>query len=458
MSNHLHPARPGAETDFPESKTEDDHVYGFDTLTIHAGQRPDPTTGARAMPIYQTSSYVFEDTNHAAELFALQRFGNIYSRIMNPTTAAFEERVASLEGGIGALAVASGQAAQFIALTSLLGPGDQIVASSALYGGTYTQFDITMRKWGVDVVFVNPSNPENFRRAITERTRCVYGETIGNPRIDVFDIEAVGKIAREAGVPLMIDNTFATPFLCRPLEWGADIVVHSATKFIGGHGTSIGGIIIESGRFPWDNGKFPGMTEPSPGYHGIRFAETFGEYGYLMKARVENLRDIGPALSPFNSFMFLQGLETLHVRMERHVRNAEQIAHFLAEHPLVGWVSYPGLPDSPYRALKEKYLPKGAGAVMTFGVNGGRETGARFIEELRLISHLANIGDAKTLVIHPASTTHQQLTDEQLISAGVGSDLIRLSVGLEDVDDICWDLDRALGLAAVADEKEGANG
>src|SRR5215213_7453051 len=429
---------------------DDERIFGFDTLAVHAGQRPDPVTGARAMPIYQTTSYVFEDTDHAAELFALQRFGNIYTRIMNPTTAAFEERVAALEQGVGGLATASGQAAQYIALATLLGPGDQIVSSSALYGGTYTQFDITLRRWGVDVVFVDPSDPEHFRRALTPRTRVIYGETIGNPQIGVLDIAAVAGIAHEAGVPLMVDNTFATPYLCRPLEHGADIVVHSATKFIGGHGTAIGGIIVESGRFPWDNGKFPGMTEPSPGYHGIRFYETFGEYGYLMKARVENLRDLGPALSPFNSFLFLQGLETLHVRMQRHVKNAEAVAEFLAQHPAVGWVSYPGLPDSPYRALKEKYLPKGAGAVLTFGVKGGREVGARFIEELRLISHLANIGDAKTLVIHPASTTHQQLSDEQLIAAGVGPDLIRLSVGLEEVDDICWDLNRALNLAATA--------
>jgi O-acetylhomoserine (thiol)-lyase len=440
---------PGVNGAYVETETEEDHVFGFATLAVHAGQRPDPVTGARAMPIYQTTSYVFEDTDHAAELFALQTFGNIYTRIMNPTTAAFEERVAALERGIGGLAVASGQAAQFIAIATLLGPGDQIVSSSALYGGTYTQFDITLRRWGVDIVFVDPSDPENSRRAITPRTRALYGETIGNPRIDVLDIEAVAAIAHEAGVPLIVDNTFASPYLCRPLDWGADIVVHSATKFIGGHGTSIGGIIVESGRFPWDNGKYPGMTEPSPGYHGIRFRETFGEYGYLMKARVENLRDLGPALSPFNSFLFLQGLETLHVRMERHVRNAEQVAAFLAEHPEVSWVSYPGLPDSPYRPLAEKYLPKGTGAVLTFGVKGGRETGARFIEELRLISHLANIGDAKTLVIHPASTTHQQLSDEQLVTARVGPDLIRLSVGLEEVDDICWDLNRALKRAAA---------
>ena len=447
--HHTHPASPdGHDDDAPlESTTEDDRVFGFNTLAVHAGQRPDPTTGSRAMPLYQTTSYVFEDTNHAAELFALQRFGNIYTRIMNPTTAAFEERIAALEGGIGALAVASGQAAQFIALATLLGPGDQIVSSSALYGGTYTQFDITLRRWGVDVVFVDPSDPDNFRRAVTEQTRALYGETIGNPRIDVLDIASIAAVAREAGVPLVVDNTFATPVLCRPLAHGADIVVHSATKFIGGHGTSIGGVIVESGRFPWDNGKFPGMTEPSPGYHGIRFFETFAEYGYLMKARVENLRDLGPALSPFNSWLFLQGLETLPVRMERHCRNAEAVAAFLARHPAVGWVSYPGLPDSSFRELAELYLPHGSGAIFTFGVKGGRETGRRFIESLRLVSHLANVGDAKTLIIHPASTTHQQLSDDQQIAAGVSPDLVRISVGLEDVDDICWDLDRALRAA-----------
>ena len=439
-----------------ERQTDDDRVFGFSTLAVHAGQRPDPTTGSRAMPLYQTTSYVFEDTGHAAELFALQRFGNIYTRIMNPTTAAFEERIAALEGGVGALAVASGQAAQSIALATLLRPGDQIVSSSALYGGTYTQFDITLRRWGVHVVFVDPSDPENFRRALTPKTRAIYGETIGNPRIDVLDIAAVAAVAREAGVPLVIDNTFATPYLCRPFEHGADIIVHSATKFIGGHGTAIGGVIVESGRFPWDNGNFPGMTEPSPGYHGIRFFETFGEYGYLMKARVENVRDLGPALSPFNSWLFLQGLETLPTRMERHCRNAEAVASFLANHPAVGLVSYPGLPDSPFRALADRYLPKGAGAIFTFGVNGGRDAGREFIESLRLISHLANVGDAKTLIIHPASTTHQQLSDDQQISAGVSPDLVRISVGLEDVDDICWDLDRALTRAARATATDGS--
>ena len=440
---------PSPNPESGKSSADDDHIFGFDTLAIHAGQRPDPTTGARAMPIYQTTSYVFEDTDHAAELFALQRFGNIYTRIMNPTTAAFEERVASLEGGIGALAVSSGHAAQFIAIATLLGPGDHIVSSNALYGGTYTQFDVTLRRWGVDVTFVDPDDPENFRRAITDRTKVLYGETIGNPVCNVLDIAGVAAVAREAGVPLMIDNTFATPYLCRPIEHGADIVVHSATKFIGGHGTAIGGIIVESGRFDYTNGKFPGMTEPSPGYHGIRFAETFGEYGYLMKARVENLRDLGPTLAPFNSFLFLQGLETLPVRMERHVRNAEQVATFLANHPKVGWVNYPGLPDNRYHALKQRYLPRGAGAIFTFRVTGGRQVGARFIEDLRLISHLANVGDAKTLIIHPGSTTHSQLTDEQQIAARISPDMVRISVGLEDPEDICWDLDRALRRATA---------
>jgi O-acetylhomoserine (thiol)-lyase len=424
-----------------------DHVFGFDTLTVHAGQRPDPTTGARAMPIYQTTSFVFEDTDHAAELFALQRFGNIYSRIMNPTNGAFEERMATLEGGVGALAVASGHAAQFIALATILGPGDQLVSSNALYGGSYTQLGITLRKWGIDVVFVDPDDPENFRRAITPKTRALYGETIGNPRINVLDIEALAEIAHEAGVPLIIDNTFASPYLCRPIDFGADIVVHSATKFIGGHGTSIGGVIIDAGKFPWDNGKFPGMTEPSPGYHGMRFHEQFNIYGYIMKARVESLRDFGPALSPFNAFLFLQGLETLHVRMDRHVLNAVKIAEHLSDHPMVNWVNYPGLADDPYHALAQKYMPRGAGAIFCFGVKGGREAGKVFIESLDMISHLANVGDAKTLVIHPASTTHQQMTDAEQIEAGLSPDLIRISIGLEDPADIIWDLNQALAKA-----------
>jgi len=422
----------------------EDRKFGFNTRALHAGQKPDPTTGARAMPIYQTTSFVFEDTEHASNLFALQRFGNIYTRIMNPTTAAFEERVASLEGGVGALALSSGQSAQFIALFTLLSQGDQIVASNTLYGGTYTQFDISFRRMGIDTIFVDSSDPENFRRAITPQTRALYAETVGNPRINVLDIEAVAKVAHEAGLPLIVDNTFASPYLCRPIEWGADIVVHSATKFMGGHGTSIGGVIIDGGKFPWDNGKFPGMTEPSKGYHGIRFYETFGDFGFIMKARVESLRDMGPCLSPFNAFMFLQGLETLGLRMERHVSNARQVAQFLQEHSTVAWVNYPSLPADPYNALAKKYLPKGAGAIFTFGIKGGLTAGRKFIESVELFSHLANVGDAKSLVIHPASTTHAQLSAEEQVVAGVGPDLIRLSIGLEDIEDILWDLDQAL--------------
>ncbi|GAB4204481.1 MAG: homocysteine synthase [Roseiflexaceae bacterium] len=421
-----------------------DRQFGFNTRALHAGQRPDPVTGARAVPIYQTTSYVFEDTEHAANLFNLQRFGNIYTRIMNPTTAVLEERIAALEGGVGALAVASGQAAQLVALTSLLEAGDEIVASSTLYGGTYTQFDISLRRMGINTVFVEPDDPENFRRAITPRTKVVYGEVISNPRINVLDIERVAEIAHAANIPLMVDSTFATPYLCRPIEWGADLVVHSITKFIGGHGTSIGGIIVDSGRFPWDKGPFPQLLEPSKGYHGIRFFETFGDFAFIMKARVEGLRDLGPALSPFNAFMFLQGVETLGLRMDRHVANAKAVASFLREHPAVAWVNYPSLPDSPYHALAQKYLPKGPGAIMTFGVKGGLAAGRRLIERLQLFSHLANVGDAKSLVIHPASTTHQQLSEQEQIAAGVRPEMIRLSIGLEDIDDLLWDLDQAL--------------
>ncbi|MFL5805057.1 MAG: O-acetylhomoserine aminocarboxypropyltransferase/cysteine synthase family protein [Roseiflexaceae bacterium] len=425
-----------------------DRRFGFNTRALHAGQRPDPTTGSRAVPIYQTTSYVFEDTEHAANLFNLQRFGNIYTRIMNPTTAVFEERMAALEGGVGALAVGSGQAAQLVALTSLLEAGDEIVAANTLYGGTYTQFDVSFRRMGINTVFVDPEDPENFRRAITPRTRVLYGETIGNPRINVLDIAAVAAIAHEANLPLMIDSTFATPYLCRPIEHGADIIVHSATKFIGGHGTSIGGVIVDSGRFPWGQGRFPQLLEPSKGYHGIRFYETFGDFAFIMKARVEGLRDLGPALSPFNSFLFLQGLETLGLRMERHVANAKIVAGFLKEHASVTWVNYPSLPGSPYQALAERYLPKGAGAVMTFGINGGLAAGRRFIERLQLFSHLANIGDAKSLVIHPASTTHQQLSEDEQRAGGVLPEMIRLSIGLEDADDLLWDLDQALAASS----------
>lgn len=427
--------------------TDAEHTFGFATRALHAGQRPDADTGARAVPIYQTTSYVFEDTEHAAALFNLQRFGNIYTRIMNPTTAVFEERMAALERGVGALALASGQAAQFIAVTSLCQAGDEIVAACTLYGGTYTQFDVSFRKIGINTTFVDPEDPENFRRAITPRTRLLYAETIGNPRINVLDIAAVAQIAHAANIPLVIDNTFASPYLCRPIEHGADIVVHSATKFIGGHGTSIGGVMVDSGKFPWDRGPFPQLVEPSKGYHGIRFFETFGDLAFIVKARVEGLRDFGPSLSPFNSFLFLQGLETLPLRMERHSQNALAVAEHLSRHSHVSWVNYPGLPSSAYYKLAQKYMPLGAGAIMTFGIRGGLEAGRRFINSMKLFSHLANVGDAKSLVIHPASTTHQQLSDEEKIAAGVTNDLVRLSVGIEDIEDIVWDLDQALAAA-----------
>jgi O-acetylhomoserine (thiol)-lyase len=426
-----------------------DRKFGFETLCLHAGQLPDPTTGARAVPIYQTTAYVFDSTDHAASLFNLQTFGNIYTRIMNPTNAVFEERVAALEGGRGALAVASGMAAQMVAIFTIMESGDELVSSSTLYGGTYSQFDVSFRKLGIETKFVNPDDPENFRKAITKKTKAIFAETIGNPLGNILDVEAVADIAHEAGIPLIIDNTFATPYLCKPIEYGADIIVHSATKFICGHGTSIGGVIVESGKFPWDNGNFPVMMEPSKGYHGVRFYETFGDFGYIMKARVETLRTFGPALSPFNSFLFIQGLETLHLRMERHCSNALAIARFLKEHPAVTWVNYPALADSQYLELVRKYLPKGAGSIFTFGIKGGREAGVRFIESLQLLSHLANVGDAKTLVIHPASTTHRQLTEEEQTSAGVTPDMIRISVGLETLDDLIWDIDQALEKSQV---------
>lgn len=421
-----------------------DRKFGFETLCIHAGQLPDPATGARAVPIYQTTAYVFDSCDHAASLFNLQTFGNIYSRIMNPTNAVFEERMAALEGGRAAVGVASGMAAQMVALLTILKSGDEIVSSSTLYGGTYTQFDVNFRDLGITVNFVNPDEPENFRRAITKKTKALFAETIGNPLGNVLDIEAVSKIARGAGVPLVIDNTFATPYLCRPIDYGADIIVHSATKFICGHGTSIGGVLVESGTFPWDNGNFPGMMEPSKAYHGVRFYETFGDFGYTMKARCEILRAYGPALSPFNAFLFLQGLETLNLRMERHCSNAVAVAEFLKDHPAVTWVNYPGLPDSPYYGLARKYLPKGAGSIFTFGIKGGKEAGIRFIEGVEFLSHLANVGDAKTLVIHPASTTHRQLSEDEQVEAGVNPEMVRISVGLETLDDILWDIDQAL--------------
>ncbi len=422
----------------------DERTYGFDTLAIHAGQRPDPETGARAMPIYASTSFVFEDTQQAADLFSLQSFGTIYSRISNPTVAAFEERMASLEGGLGGLAAASGMSAQLMALLTLATNGDHLVSSNSLYGGTYTQFNVTLRRMGIDVDFVDPADPEAFAKAIRPDTKAVFAETIGNPGGTICDIEALADIAHANGIPLVIDNTFATPYLCRPIDWGADIVVHSATKFIGGHGTAMGGIIVESGTFGFDNGNFPTLSEPSPAYHGLNFWENFREYGYLMRARTEVLRDVGAALSPFHAFLLLQGLETLSLRMDRHVANAAAVARFLADHPRVSWVKYPIFDDNPWTSLAERYVPKGPGAVFTFGLKGGYEAGVRFIDGVELASHLANVGDAKTLVIHPASTTHQQVDDAEREATGVGDDMIRISVGIETIDDILEDLDRAL--------------
>lgn len=428
-----------------------DRSWGFRTRALHAGARPDPTTGARAVPIYQTTSFVFEDTQDAADLFALQKYGSIYSRISNPTVNAFEERMASLEGGIGAVATASGQAAEFLTVACLADAGDHIVSSSNLYGGTVTQFDVTLRRLGVDTTFVQGDDPAAFAAAIRPNTKMLFAEVVANPSGVVADLEALADVARAHDLPLVVDATTATPYGCRPLEWGADIVLHSATKFIGGHGTSLGGVVVESGRFDWGNGKFPHFTEPVASYGGLRFWENFGEYAFCTKLRVEQLRDVGAPLTPFNAFLLLQGLETLPLRMAQHLENARTVATWLEQHPQVAWVRYAGLPSSPFHDLAAKYLPKGPGAVFAFGVKGGRAAGGRFIEALEMISHLANIGDAKTLVIHPASTTHQQLSDAQLEAAGVGPDLIRLSVGIEDVDDILWDLDQALRAAG----KEG---
>ena len=421
-----------------------EHEFDFETLCLHAGTLPDPATGARATPIYQTASYLFDDTDHAASLFNLQTFGNIYTRLMNPTTAMFEERMAALEGGRAAVAASTGMAAQMTALLTILKEGDEIVSASTLYGGTVTQFSMTFKRMGIKAVFVDSDDPENYRKAITSRTRALYGEIVGNPNSNVLDVEPIAGIAAEHGIPLVIDNTLASPYLCRPIEFGADLVVHSATKFICGHGTSMGGVVVESGKFDWGNGNFPDMTSPSEGYHGIRFWETFGDFGYTMKARCETLRTLGPALSPFNAFMMLQGLETLPVRMDRHVSNAVRLVEHLKQHDLVTWVKYAGDSDSPYHALARKYLPKGAGAVFTFGIRGGQTAGARFIENVRFLSHLANIGDAKTLVIHPASTTHRQLNEQEQIAAGITPDMIRISVGIESIDDIIWDIDQAL--------------
>ncbi|WP_433363484.1 O-acetylhomoserine aminocarboxypropyltransferase/cysteine synthase family protein [Actinoplanes sp. CA-142083] len=429
---------------------EQAHEFGFETRQLHAGQRPDPNTGARAVPIFQTTSYVFEDPESAAAYFNLQEYGNTYSRIMNPTVAVFEERVANLEGGSGAVAFSSGIAAQAGALFTLLEPGDHVVASSALYGGTVNQLKHMLRKMNVELTWVDPDDTDAWRKAVAANTKAFFGETIGNPGGNVLDIEAVAAIAHEHELPLIVDNTFATPYLCRPIEFGADIVIHSATKFIGGHGTSIGGVVVESGLFNWSNGRFPVVADPSPAYHGLQFHETFGTYGYLMKLRAETLRDLGGALSPFNAFLFLQGLETLSLRMERHVVNARRVAEFLESHPGVSRVAYPGLPSSGYRPLVEKYLPLGAGAVFSFDCAGGRDAGVDLIRNVTLWSHLANVGDAKSLIIHPASTTHRQLSDEELAAAGVGPGTVRLSVGTESVDDLIWDLSQALEKVAAA--------
>ncbi len=426
------------------SDSKIDRQLGFNTRALHAGYSPDSATHARAVPIYQTTSFTFADTEDAAQLFALQKFGNIYTRIMNPTTAVLEERVASLEGGVAALALSSGQAAQFLAITTICAPGDQIISSSTLYGGTFTQFDVTMRRLGYDFVFVEPDDPENFRKAITPKTKLLYGETISNPRSNVLDLEAVAQIAHEHGLPFVVDNTFATPYVTRPIQHGADVVLHSLTKFMGGHGTSIGGIIVDSGKFPWNNGKFPDFTSPARAYHGIKFWDTFGAISFIIKARVEGLRDFGPCVSPFNSFLFLQGIETLGMRMSRHLSNALTVAQFLEKQDNVSWVNYASLPRNPYHQLARKYTPEGAGAVFSFGVKSGFEGGKKFINSLKIFSHLANVGDARSLVIHPASTTHQQLALEEQTAAGVTPDLIRLSIGLEDADDLLWDLDQAL--------------
>lgn len=424
-----------------------DREWGFRTRALYAGGRPDPTTGARAVPIYQTTSFVFEDTADAGTLFALQKYGNIYSRIGNPTVASFEERMASLEGGLGAVATASGQAAEFLTFAALAGAGDHIVASSALYGGTVTQLDVTLRRFGVDTTFVAGDDPAEIGAAIRDETKLVFAEVVSNPSCAVADIAGLAEVAHSAGVPLVVDATTVTPYLCRPIEHGADIVIHSATKFLGGHGTTLGGVVIDAGTFDWGNGRFPQMTEPVPAYGDVTWWGNFGEYGFLTKLRSEQLRDIGPALSPHSAFLLLQGVETLAQRMTEHVANARVIAERLAADPRVAWVSYAGLPDHPHHDRARRYTPLGPGAVFSFGIDGGREAGERFIGAVELLSHLANIGDARTLVIHPASTTHRQLDPAQLVAAGVPEDLVRLSIGLEDVDDIWWDIDRALTAA-----------
>ncbi|HET9769261.1 MAG TPA: O-acetylhomoserine aminocarboxypropyltransferase/cysteine synthase family protein [Acidimicrobiia bacterium] len=427
-----------------------DRQWGFRTRSVHAGGRPDPTTGARQVPIYQTTSFVFEDTADAADLFALQKYGNIYTRIANPTVASFEERVASLEGAIGAVAASSGMAAELMTIVCLAGAGDHVVSSSALYGGTHTLFDVTLRRLGIETTFVDPADPKAFAAAVRPETKLLYTEIVANPSGAVADIAALADVAHSESLPLVIDSTLASPYLCRPIEHGADIVIHSATKFIGGHGTTIAGVVAEAGTFNWGNGRFPGFTEPVASYGGLKFWENFGEYAFCTKLRVEQLRDMGASMSPFSAFLLLTGLETLALRMEAHVANAARVAAWLEEHPAVSWVRYAGLPSSPSHALAQRYMPKGPGAVFSFGVKGGRDAGRVFIESLEVASHLANSGDTRTLVIHPASTTHQQLSDEALEACGVPPDLIRISVGIEDVDDILFDLDQALHKAVMA--------
>ncbi|MBT9283562.1 MAG: O-acetylhomoserine aminocarboxypropyltransferase/cysteine synthase [Hydrogenibacillus schlegelii] len=423
--------------------------WALETLAIHGGLQPDPVTGARALPIYNTTSYVFRDTEHAANLFALKELGYIYTRIHNPTVTALEERMALLEGGVGALALASGQAAITLAILNIAGAGDEIVAASQLYGGTYNLFAVTLPRYGIKVRFVDGRDPESFRRAITEKTKAIFAETIGNPSLDVLDIEAVAKIAHEHGVALIVDNTFATPALLRPFDYGADVTVYSATKWLTGNGTTIAGIIVDSGRFDWPKERYPALHEPDPSYHGVVYREAFGPAAYIVKARVQLLRDMGPAIHPQGAFQVALGLETLPLRMARHVENARRIVRYLKGHPAVAWVNYPELPEHPSHELAKKYLPKGAGSIITFGIRGGREAGRKFIESLTLWSHLANVGDAKSLIIHPATTTHSQLSDEELRASGVSDDLIRLSVGLENVDDLIWDLDQAFAKVSV---------
>lgn len=416
----------------------------FDTLAVHAGQQVDPATNSRAVPIYQTTSYVFSDADHAANLFGLKEFGNIYTRIMNPTWDVFEQRIAALEGGVAALATASGQAAITYAILNIARSGDEIISANSLYGGTYNLFAQTLPKLGINVKFVDPRDPENFRKVINPKTKAIFLETIGNPKLDIPDFDPITAVAHEAGIPVIVDNTLATPYLSRPFEHGVDVIIHSATKFIGGHGTSIGGVIVDSGKFNWANGNFPEFTSPDPSYHGLIYTESFGNLAYIIKARVQLLRDLGAALSPFNAFLFLQGLETLHLRVQRHSDNALAVARFLEKHPAVTWVSYPGLTSHPSHETAKKYLRNGFGAILSFGIKGGKEAGRKFINDLKLFSLLANVGDAKSLVIHPASTTHSQLTPEEQLSTGVTDDLVRLSIGIEDVADLIADLDTGL--------------